>query len=214
MNESEELPRRSSSRSMRREKSFNPSSKSLGLVVTESSELPQYAPTTPSHSETGSKSGRLGPSSPLLVDPHALSAMPSADTSGSVVSAASSTTTDRVTHGQAILQEPVSPDEFESVPSLVDTIRQSIIGDSEVVRTPFGQRRRFFTDYTSSGRPLGFIEQFILSEVLPAYDSRSPGAQIANFERDAASLVHEHVHGSTEDLVFFAGTGVSGAIMP
>jgi len=102
--------------------------------------------------------------------------------------------------------------------SLVETIRESVIGKDTAVETPFGLRRVTYADYTASGRSLSFIEDYISRQVLPLYanthtETSGTGLQTTRFREDARSIVRESVGATIEEhAVIFAGTGATGAI--
>ena len=100
---------------------------------------------------------------------------------------------------------------------LIETIRSSIIGDNEVIETPFGPRRVTYADYTASGRSLSFIEDFLRDEVMPFYanthtESSGTGRQTTRFREDARKIIHEALGCGPDDVVLFCGTGATGAI--
>ena len=55
-----------------------------------------------------------------------------------------------------------------SLEILLELIRFNLPPDVEL-HTPFGKRRMCYADYTASGRPLHFIEQYVVHVVIPCF---------------------------------------------
>lgn len=100
---------------------------------------------------------------------------------------------------------------------LIDTIRESVIGGSEVVDGPFGPRPVVYADYTASGRSLTFVEDYLRDVVLPLYanthtESSGTGLQTTRFREEARAIVRECVGAGPDHAVLFCGSGSTGAI--
>ena len=100
---------------------------------------------------------------------------------------------------------------------LVTKIRNSVIGNNQLIETSFGQKPLIYADYTASGRSLDFIEQFITNRVLPFYanthtETSFTGAQSTAFREEARQSIKQAVNAVEDDQLIFCGSGATAAI--
>lgn len=100
--------------------------------------------------------------------------------------------------------------------ALLNKIRNSVIGDNQIIQTSFGAKPLVYADYTASGRALSFIEDIIRDKVLPYYanthtETSYTGAVTTRLREDARDEIRRAVNGSDEHKVIFCGSGATAA---
>ena len=101
--------------------------------------------------------------------------------------------------------------------NLIEQIRQSVIGEGQLIPTPFGLKPLIYSDYTASGRSLTFIEDYITDNVLPFYanthsEASATGRQTTAFREQARGLIAKSLKVSDDHAVIFCGSGATAAI--
>ncbi|CAF2071588.1 unnamed protein product [Rotaria magnacalcarata] len=104
-----------------------------------------------------------------------------------------------------------------SRPKLVQYIDDNIIGKDYIFNGPWGLRRMVYCDYTASGRPLEFIENYLRSYVLPLYGNTHSetslcAQQATRFREEARNIIKKSVNATENDVLLFTGTGSTGAV--
>lgn len=101
--------------------------------------------------------------------------------------------------------------------TLIDRIREEVIGQLHTISTPLGEKPLVYADYTASGRSLAFLEEFIRTQVLPYYanthtETTFTGARTTAWRESARDMVRRAVNGSKDDKIIFCGAGATAAI--
>ena len=113
--------------------------------------------------------------------------------------------------------KPVSRSRCDDVETLIDNVRESVIGNKDSFNGPYGVRKLSYMDYVASGRALSFIEDYISQEVLPMYGNThtttsATGLQTTLFRQEARDIIGRCVNTSKDDVVLFAGSGATAAV--
>jgi len=98
----------------------------------------------------------------------------------------------------------------------LETLRTEILGINEKFLTPYGERIMTYADYTASGKPLKFIEEYLL-EIQKFYanshtEDDITGKTMTRLIHKAEQIIKNEVNGTKENSVIAAGSGSTGAM--
>ncbi|EDO35942.1 predicted protein, partial [Nematostella vectensis] len=103
------------------------------------------------------------------------------------------------------------------MPPLLEFINANVIGWDTVFNGPYGKKQVVYCDYTASGKPLRFIEDYIQNYVYAFYanthtTTTTTSRQTTKFRNEAREIIKKCVNASAEDRVIFVGSGTTSAI--
>lgn len=96
--------------------------------------------------------------------------------------------------------------------------RENIIGINQTFQSPFGEKKIIYADWTASGRMYLPIENKIQNEILPWVanthtETNVTGTAMTQAYQEAKKVIKNHVNATANDVLIFAGSGMTGAVV-
>jgi selenocysteine lyase/cysteine desulfurase len=104
-----------------------------------------------------------------------------------------------------------------SLQEYFSSFRKHVIGIDVSFDTPFGNRKMVYADWTASGRAYQPIEDRIVGNIMPLLGNTHTETTITGksmtfaYER-AKQIIKKHVNAGADDVLIFAGSGMTGAV--
>jgi len=98
-----------------------------------------------------------------------------------------------------------------------EPFRLNTVGCDQTFRTPYGEQRIVYADWTASGRLYRPIEERMLHDFGPFVgnthsESSATGSAMTLAYHEAHRILKAHVHAGPDDVIITFGTGMTGAI--
>ena len=92
--------------------------------------------------------------------------------------------------------------------------RENIIGQNQIFRSPFGDKKIIYADWTASGRIYSKIEDKLRDHIFPFVanthtETSTTGATMSLAFHEAMQIIKDHVGADDEDVLISAGAGMT-----
>ncbi|MGB3007217.1 MAG: aminotransferase class V-fold PLP-dependent enzyme [Chitinophagaceae bacterium] len=97
------------------------------------------------------------------------------------------------------------------------SFRNNIIGIDTSFETPYGEKKMIYADWTASGRAYAPIEERLQKDIMPLLanthtETTVTGTAMTRAYEQAKHIIKQHVHAGPDDVLIFAGSGMTGAV--
>lgn len=97
------------------------------------------------------------------------------------------------------------------------SFRKHIIGADTYFETPYGTKKMIYADWTASGRAYQPIEDRLTKEIMPLLgnthtETTVTGTAMTRAYEQAKKIIKQHVNAGPDDVLIFAGSGMTGAV--
>ncbi|MDW8348373.1 MAG: aminotransferase class V-fold PLP-dependent enzyme [Bacteroidia bacterium] len=95
--------------------------------------------------------------------------------------------------------------------------RENIIGLNHTIKTPHGEKRIIYADWTASGRNYLPIEKKLIDEFMPYVanthsETSTTGMMMTYAYQEARQIIRKHVNATEEDVIVLSGSGMTKVI--
>jgi len=98
-----------------------------------------------------------------------------------------------------------------------EPFRKNIVGNHKRFRTPYGEKKIIYADWTASGRLYGPIEKIISEEIGPFVgnthtETTVTGTSMTKAYHKAQDIIKNHVNASSGDVILTTDSGMTGVV--
>jgi len=95
--------------------------------------------------------------------------------------------------------------------------RNNIIGQGQIIETPYGYKKMIYADWTASGRMYKGIEDNIRFNIAPFVgnthtETNITGTSMTLAYHEAQQIIKKHVNANKSDVLIMTGSGMTGAV--
>jgi selenocysteine lyase/cysteine desulfurase len=104
-----------------------------------------------------------------------------------------------------------------SLESYFKPFREKIIGINQTFKSPYGEKKIIYTDWTASGRLYQSIEEKICNNIGPFVanthtETSFTGAVMTKAYHKAREIIKKHVNANEDDVLITEGSGMTGVV--